>query len=123
MTVRMLAGIASVVMAASAPAAPAVKAVSEYQLVEIQVWHGSGSPTVAEAQAKGIVKSLRSGTTLLGLSGGLMTDARVHHLGWVSLKQLPENVAAVVRATPAGAVAEPMHWPDYYSILIVTGTR
>jgi peptidyl-prolyl cis-trans isomerase SurA len=99
---------------------------SEYRVGEIFM---SATPeTLAQVQANAarIVQQLRAGASFPAYArqySEASTAALGGELGWVRPEQLPDELAALVRQMPVGAISDPIPVPGGVSIIAVGDTR
>lgn len=104
----------------------ASKGAQEYRVSEIFL---AGTPeTMAQtmANANQILQQLRAGGSFLAYArqySQATTAAVGGDLGWVRAEQLPDELAAAVRAAPVGSVSNPIPIPGGVSIIAVQDTR
>jgi peptidyl-prolyl cis-trans isomerase SurA len=104
----------------------AEKGTQEYKVSEIFLSATPETAAQARANADRIVQQLRGGASFLAYArqfSEASTAAVGGDLGWVRPQQLPEQLAAVVRALPVGTVSDPIALPGGFSILAVQDTR
>lgn len=104
----------------------AQKGAQEYHVSEIFLSATPETAAQARANADRIVQQLRGGASFLAYArqfSEASTAAVGGDLGWVRPEQLPEPLAAAVRAMPVGTVSDPIAIPGGFSIIAVQDTR
>jgi peptidyl-prolyl cis-trans isomerase SurA len=104
----------------------AEKGTQEYKVSEIFLSATPETAAQARANADRIVQQLHGGASFLAYArqfSEASTAAIGGDLGWVRAEQLPEQLAATVRALPVGAVSDPIAIPGGFSIIAVQDTR
>jgi len=104
----------------------ASRGTAEYRVAEIYL---SATPeTAAEVQANAlrISEQIRAGANFQAVArqfSEATTAAVGGDLGWIRAEQLPDELAAVVRQMPVGAVSQPIPLPGGYSIVFLIDNR
>jgi peptidyl-prolyl cis-trans isomerase SurA len=104
----------------------AAKGAQEYKVSEIFLSATPETAATVRANADRIVQQLRGGASFLAYArqfSEASTAARGGELGWVRAEQLPDQLAAAVKALPVGQVSDPLAIPGGFSILLVADTR
>jgi peptidyl-prolyl cis-trans isomerase SurA len=104
----------------------AQKGAQEYKVSEIFLSATPETAAQARANADRIVQQLHGGASFLAYArqfSEASTAAVGGDLGWVRPEQLPEQLAAAVRAVPVGTVSNPIAIPGGFSIIAVQDTR
>jgi peptidyl-prolyl cis-trans isomerase SurA len=99
---------------------------TEYRVAEIFMSSTPETAAQVQANAARIVQQLRAGASFQAYArqfSEASTAALGGDLGWVRPEQLPDEIAAVVRQMPVGAVSDPIPVPGGVSIVAVADTR
>jgi peptidyl-prolyl cis-trans isomerase SurA len=99
---------------------------AEYRVSEIFISSTPETAAEARANAAGIVQQIRGGAPFAAYArqfSEASTAAVGGDLGWVRIEQLPEELAALVREMPVGAITDPIPVPGGFSILVLTDSR
>ena len=104
----------------------AAKGTQEFRVGEIFLSATAGNETQALANANKILEQLRNGASFAGYArqySEASTAAVGGDLGWVRPEQLPEPIAAQLRAMGPGQVSQPIPVQGGFSIVAVQDTR
>ena len=104
----------------------AAKGTQEFRVGEIFLSATAGNETQALSNANRILEQLRNGASFAGYArqySEASTAAVGGDLGWVRPEQLPEPIAATLRAMGPGQVSEPIPVQGGFSIVAVQDTR
>lgn len=104
----------------------AAKGQQEFRVSEIFLSATPETAAEALANAQRIVQQLRAGASFLAYArqfSEASTAAVGGDLGWVRAEQLPDALAAAVRAMPMGSISDPIAVPGGFSIVAVNDTR
>jgi peptidyl-prolyl cis-trans isomerase SurA len=104
----------------------AEKGTTEYHVSEIFLSATPETAAQARANADRIVQQIRGGASFLAYArqfSEASTAAVGGDLGWVRPEQLPEQIAAAVRAQPVGTISDPIAIPGGFSIIAVQDTK
>ena len=104
----------------------AAKGTQEYRVAEIFLSATPESAPTVRANADRILQQLRQGGSFQAYArqfSEASTAAVGGELGWVRPEQLPDPLAAAIKAMPVGGVSEPIAIPGGYSILALEDSR
>lgn len=104
----------------------ASKGTEEYRVGEIFLSATPSTESQTLDNANKILAQLRQGASFAGYArqySEASTAAVGGDLGWVRPEQLPSQLAAALRAMPAGAISDPIAVPGGFSIIAVQDTR
>ncbi|MEO8175287.1 MAG: peptidylprolyl isomerase [Sphingomicrobium sp.] len=104
----------------------AAKGTEEFHVSEIFLSATAGNESQTLANAGKILEQLRNGASFVGYArqySEASTAAVGGDLGWVRPEQLPEPIAAQLRAMGPGQVSNPIQVPGGFSIVAVQDTR
>jgi peptidyl-prolyl cis-trans isomerase SurA len=104
----------------------ASKGTEEFRVGEIFLSATAGNETQAVANANKILEQLRNGASFAGYArqySEASTAAVGGDLGWVRPEQLPEPIAAQLRAMGPGQISNPIPVQGGFSIVAVQDTR
>jgi len=104
----------------------AAKGTQEYRVAEIFLSATPETAATVRANADRILQQLRQGGAFGAYArqfSEASTAATNGELGWVRAEQLPDPLAAAIRAMPVGGVSEPIAIPGGFSILALEDTR
>lgn len=104
----------------------ASKGTAEYRVGEIFLSATPATESQTLGNANKILAQLRNGASFAGYArqySEASTAAVGGDLGWVRPEQLPAQLAAALRAMPAGAISNPIAVPGGFSIIAVQDTR
>jgi peptidyl-prolyl cis-trans isomerase SurA len=104
----------------------ASRGASEYHVAEIFMSATPETLAQVQANAANIVTQIRNGANFQAYArqfSEASTAALGGDLGWVRAEQLPDELAAVVRQMPVGAISEPIPVPGGVSIVALADTR
>jgi peptidyl-prolyl cis-trans isomerase SurA len=99
---------------------------SEYRVAEIFMSATPETAAQVQTNAARIVQQIRAGANFAAYArqySEATTAAVGGELGWVRAEQLPDELAALVRQMPVGAISEPIPVPGGFSILVLADTR
>jgi len=104
----------------------ASRGASEYHVAEIFMSATPETLAQVQANAANIVQQIRNGANFQAYArqfSEASTAALGGDLGWVRAEQLPDELAALVRQMPVGAISEPIPLPGGVSIVALADTR
>jgi len=104
----------------------ASRGTSEYRVAEIFMSSTPETAAQVQANAARIVAQLRAGASFQAYArqySEASTSALGGELGWVRPEQLPDELAAIVRQMPVGAISDPIPVSGGVSILAVADIR
>jgi len=104
----------------------ASRGAQEYRVAEIFLSATPETAATVRANADRILQQLRQGGAFGAYArqfSEASTAATNGELGWVRAEQLPDPLAAAIRAMPVGGVSEPIAIPGGFSILALEDTR
>ncbi len=104
----------------------ASRGTSEYQVGEIFLSATPENAAEVRANAERIVQQIRQGASFAAYArqfSEASTAAVGGDLGWVRAEQLPDELAAVVREMPVGAISNAVAVPGGYSIIGLVDSR
>jgi len=104
----------------------AARGTSEYRVAEIFMSSTPETAAQVQANAARIVAQLRAGANFQAYArqfSEASTSALGGDLGWVRPEQLPDELAAIVRQMPVGAISDPIPVAGGVSIIAVADIR
>ena len=104
----------------------ASRGTSEYRVAEIFLSATPETAAEVRANATRIVQQIRAGANFAAYAhqySEASTAALGGELGWVRVEQLPDELAALVREMPVGAVSDPIPVPGGFSIVALGDSR